>query len=90
MSVFRGKPLTAKQKHEKALKALKKAGTDEIKIMQFPDGSMLIKLTPHDGSKKKALPEINAEKQRYLLDSIPDEQAKEDSEEWINKIHSDQ
>jgi len=80
MLVLSEKPSATQRKHEKALIALKKATTDEVRIMQFPDGSMLIKLTPHDVRKKKTLPDITADKQRYLLDSIPDKQAEEDSE----------
>ncbi len=88
MSVLHKKPSAEKQKQkrEKALKAIKESGNNEINIMQFPDGSMLIKLALHSGTQKKILPEITAEKQRYLLDSIPDEQAEEDSEGWIKSI----
>lgn len=86
MPVLRERPSAEKQYREKALEALKNAGTEEVKIMQFPDGSMLIRLTPQSGNKGKSLPEITAEKQRYLLDCISDEQAEEDSEEWIKNI----
>lgn len=73
---------------EKALQALQAASANQVHLTYLPDGSLLIHLSPQrDVSPESAASMHSADEQKALLDLLPEDET-EDSEEWIETIHT--
>jgi hypothetical protein len=86
---LKNNPLATRREQQTALKALRSASADDVRITHFPDGSMLIRVNAHMSvDKKEALPVMSAKEQRYLLDDLPEDET-QDSAEWIRESQVD-
>ena len=88
MAKLREKPLATRQGQQQVLQVLQTAKADEMHVTYLPNGSMIVRLTPHHTPLPEAIAsQFSVEEQRTRLNQLPDDET-EDSEEWIRNIEA--
>lgn len=88
MAKLREKPLATPKEQQQVLQVLQTAKADEMHVTYLPNGSMIVRLTPHQTPLPEGIAsQLTAEEQRTRLSHLPKDET-EDSEEWISNIQA--